>query len=378
MMSQPDPRSGPEPRHRDLVDSALQAMGEGVTLADAEGRIVYSNPAADRLLGVPATTEPAEAWAEYYGVFLPGTSDPFPADRYPLIRALQGEETNGVEMLIRNAAVPEGAVISVTGRAVRDLEDRIIGAAVVFHDVTDLRIAEGELRQALEGLRESERGKTELIEFLVHDMKGPLTAIMASAEVVLMDEKLSSADREGLSDILVSARALHRMTLDMLDVQSAEDGHLEPEGERLDARAFLEGATVMARARGAATTVEIEGNPTFYGDPEILRRVFGNLLDNCIRYGVPGGRVWLDARTLEDGGVLLRVRDEGRGVPPEFRERIFEKYTRMERDSEKTRSGSRGLGLRFCKVAVEAHGGRIWVEDNVPKGAAFCVMLPAG
>jgi two-component system, sensor histidine kinase and response regulator len=356
-------------------------MGEGITLADATGRIVYSNPAADRILGVAATDAPPEVWSEHFGVFLPGTDRPFPTEAYPLVRALQGEETDGVEMFIRNPAVPQGAQISVTGRPIRDREGKIVGAAVVFRDVTELRRTEDELRRALSALHDSELRKSELMNFLVHDMKSPLTVVMAGADLLLMEEGWSEEDRRAVMDILSSARTLNRMVLDLLDVQAAEDGKLEPERRSVGVPALLTEAALIARARGAKVTVDADGAPVAAVDAELIRRVLGNLIDNCVRYGPAGGRIWLEAREGEGGegekgALLLRVRDEGPGVPVELRETIFEKYARLERDAERGRAGSRGLGLRFCQVAVEAHGGRIWVEDNHPKGAVFCVEIP--
>ena len=112
-------------------------------------------------------------------------------------------------------------------------------------------------------------------------------------------------------------------------------------------------------------------------DVDLMRRVLQNLVDNCVKYGRRGGTIWLDAAPVDPDRVLIRVRDDGPGVSVELRTRIFEKYSVVERDAAGRRLDSRGLGLRFCHVVVEAHGGRIWVEDNEPRGACFCVELPA-
>jgi PAS domain S-box-containing protein len=125
--------------------SVIDSLGDGVTLANAEGQIVFSNKAADRMLGVVATPESPEKWAGYYGVFVPESDELFPLERMPLVRALRGEETNGVEMWIRNDRVPQGLLISVTGRPIRDAVNRIVGASVVFRDITALREVERRL-----------------------------------------------------------------------------------------------------------------------------------------------------------------------------------------------------------------------------------------
>lgn len=129
------PHPDPPPRLPfEVPAQLLDSLGEGVTLATQDGRIVFSNEAADRILGVEATDAPPQAWAEHYGVFLLDGETPFPTDGYPLVRALSGEESDGVEMLIRNPNIPEGAIISVTGRPLRDAAGEIVGAAVVRRD----------------------------------------------------------------------------------------------------------------------------------------------------------------------------------------------------------------------------------------------------
>jgi signal transduction histidine kinase len=359
-----------------FLRAALRAMAEGIVLADSSGRIIYSNPAADQILGRPPSDGVPESWAEHYGVFLPGTKDPFPTEAYPLVRALSGEETSDVEMLIRNPAIPKGALISVAGRPIRGGNGVIQGAAVVFRDVTTLRKAEAELQEVLTDLRDLQDQKTELTAFLVHDMKGPLTTILANAELARFAD-LTPMERDlGTEEILGAGRTLHRMVLDLLDIQTGEDGRLEPHREPIHIGALMRSVTSGGSLLGYDVSIETTGPLQIMADPDLMRRVLGNLVDNCVKYGPPGGRIWLASEVDRDGTALLSVRDEGPGVPPDLREVIFEKYSRLERGSGRRRAGSRGLGLRFCRVAVEAHGGRIWVEDNVPSGACFRVELP--
>jgi signal transduction histidine kinase len=351
-------------------------MAEGIVLADSSGRIIYSNPAADQILGRSPSDGDPESWAEYYGVFQPGTDDLFPTECYPLVRALSGEETSNVEMLIRNPAIPRPALISVAGRPIRDGNGAIEGAVAVFRDVTTLRKAQAELHEALSDLYDLQEQKTELTAFLVHDMKGPLTTILANAELARFAD-LTPMERDlGTEEILEAGRTLHRMVLDLLDIQTGEDGRLEPHREPIHLGALMRSVTSGGSLLGYDVSIETTGPLQIMADPDLMRRVLGNLVDNCVKYGPPGGRIWLESRVERDGTALLSIRDEGPGVPPDLRELIFEKYSRLERGKGRRRAGSRGLGLRFCRVAVEAHGGRIWVEDNVPTGACFRVRLP--
>jgi two-component system, sensor histidine kinase and response regulator len=108
-------------------------------------------------------------------------------------------------------------------------------------------------------------------------------------------------------------------------------------------------------------------------DPDLLRRVLENLIDNALRHAPPGSTLTIASRRAATG-VELRVADQGRGIAPEQRDKIFERFVQGTTEQMLTRSG-RGLGLAFCRLAVEAHGGQIWVEDASP-GATFCVRFP--
>ncbi len=140
--------------HGGVVPLALfDSLGDGVTLADERGRIVFSNKAADRILGVGGTDAPPQTWAEHYGVFVPDGSREFPVEEYPLVRAMRGEDVTDVHMLIRNAALPQGVLISATGCPMRDETGRIYGASVVFRELARKDAPVSALRQELETLR---------------------------------------------------------------------------------------------------------------------------------------------------------------------------------------------------------------------------------
>jgi signal transduction histidine kinase len=111
------------------------------------------------------------------------------------------------------------------------------------------------------------------------------------------------------------------------------------------------------------------------GDPELLRRVLENLVDNACKYSPDGATIALSAER-DATSLRLRVTDDGPGVSEAFREKIFQKYVQLERDAEKHARTSRGLGLVFCRLAAEAHGGRIRVFDARPRGTTFEVEIP--
>ena len=345
--------------------TVLHSLPTGVTLANDAGRIVFSNAAADRILGVGAATDATpDEWTHYYGVFLRDGATPFPTQDYPLLRALAGEHTTDVEMVIRNATLPTGAVLSVSGQPLLDAAGKIKGAAVIFRDITRLR--------------RTEKMKEELTSFIVHDLKNPLATILATCTLLEMSVtgEEAGADVETIRD---AAERMGRMVLDLLDVQMFEDGALRLLMAPVPLAPLLgeveKAGRARLQARGQRIRVDDAGPLSVLGDRQHLFRALMNLVDNCAKYGGAGGLVTVDVAPSEPATVTIRVSDDGPGVPVELRERIFDKYARVERTDGLPSRDSRGLGLRFCKVIAEAHGGRVWVEDGEPKGARFCFQL---
>lgn len=363
--------------------TVLEALGEGVSLADVSGRIFYSNSAADEILKVQVSDRPAKGWADHYGVFTPGTEAPFPETEYPLVRALRGDPSDNVEMFVRNQHKPEGVLITVTGRPVRDERGEVVGAAVVFHDITDERRREEELEAAVVRVEQAMKAKDELMRFVVHDLKSPLTALLGLSELLVQDFPEDSEQSQMLRESLHSTRTMHRMIMNLLDVHVAEEGRLEPSVAPTRLGLIVDEAVRMLgfRARMYEITIEVADaaeDPTVLVDAELTRRILVNLLDNSIKYGPKGGRITVEWEPLDGALIVVRVNDEGPGIPREIQEAIFDEFSGVERgfDDVPRAKGSHGLGLRFCKLAAAAQGGRVWVEDNAPTGACFCVALP--
>lgn len=372
-----------DPLSRLNLYAVLHSLPDGVTLANSEGRIIFSNEAADRILGVKAATEATpDEWSDHYGVFLPDRETPFPTDQYPLFRALSGTHTRDVEMFVRNAAIPDGVVLSVSGQPLRDGQGDLTGAAVVFRDITKLRDAQQKLEKTVGDLVRTQRMKDELSGFIVHDLKNPLTAILTTCGLLAADHSTGEGVTEDVRAIHEAAERIHGMVLDLLDVQLAEDGALQLERSTFQVAGLfrdVESASVprLAASRQRLEVSEPDRELSVRADRSLLFRVVMNLVDNCAKYGPRDGTVWIDATQDPESAVVICVSDEGPGVPSDLQERIFEKYAQVERDHGRRSKDSRGLGLRFCKLVVEAHGGRIWVEDREPVGARFCVELPA-
>jgi signal transduction histidine kinase len=227
-------------------------------------------------------------------------------------------------------------------------------------------------------LQALQRDKEQLTQFLVHDLRSPLSALTMTLswmeqEVPPGKGVLAESVRTGLA---VTAR-LDRMISDLMDVPRLEQGRLEPRKVAFSAailldevRRSLEG---VARARRLTLDMEAPAELEMMGDSELLVRVVENLASNALRYAPAGGRVRLEAGA-DPECRWLAVRNDGPPIPPETRQRIFDKYVQGEAEKDSRRGY--GLGLYFSRLAAEAHGGRLAVEDTPGWSTSFVVRLP--
>jgi two-component system, sensor histidine kinase and response regulator len=230
-----------------------------------------------------------------------------------------------------------------------------------------------QLKHQRDRLQRLELQKEQLVAFLVHDFKNPVNAIELHAEAVLRKAEDPARARAAAAKIKEETRALLRMITDLLDISQADEGKLAPVVRTLDASELVRGVLDELEARAAAAGVRITPRvdvPRLSADRDLISRVLANLVDNAIRHAPEGTEIRIELLPVA-GGVDLRVADAGPGVPRELREGVFERFRSGAMAAARA---NRGLGLAFCKLAVEAHGGRIWIEDGAP-GAVFCVRL---
>lgn len=246
----------------------------------------------------------------------------------------------------------------------------------------DREAKHAELVAAHERLIRAEQQRNDLISLLVHDLRSPLTAILF--EVIHLQSNVEIPDRvvRMLRSVRGAAEQMNRMLLNLIDVSRSEEGRLVVREEDIDPAALVSEccSRVVRRAAERSMRLRVQiapGLPVLRGDRDLLARMIENLLDNSLKYAPPGGTITVEAEVVTgDAAVELRVRDEGPGIPDEWRDRVFEKYERLDREAERVARISQGLGLTFCRAAAQAHGGRIWVEANVPHGCVFRVRLP--
>jgi len=233
-------------------------------------------------------------------------------------------------------------------------------------------------------LLELEKVRDGLSHMIVHDLRNPLTAISTYLQLSSMDsENLSEPQRERVDRCLFFCQELERMIQNLLDISKMEEGKMQLNREAVDLPEMIGEAlkrfTPRVEERKIALSFSGNGDiPKVALDRSILKRVITNLVDNAIRYTPKEGSiaVRLDGDPGEEI-LCLSVKDSGSGLPAEYHQKIFDKFEQVTLKKDGDRAGSSGLGLTFCKLAVEAHGGKIWVEsEGLGKGCTFCIHLP--
>jgi signal transduction histidine kinase len=245
----------------------------------------------------------------------------------------------------------------------------------------DLKRSYQMIRYQRDALAKEKRLREQLVAFLASDLGAPLATIESCLASVVGDPLLSDEYREPLEVARRATQNASRLARGMLDVNRSQDGALTTTIVDVDLRAMLEDlrfeATGRAELAGQRIVLRFAlDQRTLPADRDLLRRALENLLENALRVAPSPSTITVEAQTFGGAFVDVRVRDEGPGVPPALREKIFDKYTRVESSPpESVRAGS-GLGLTFCRVVAHAHGGSVWVEDGEPRGAVFCLRLP--
>ncbi|HEY4581048.1 MAG TPA: ATP-binding protein [Candidatus Acidoferrales bacterium] len=243
-----------------------------------------------------------------------------------------------------------------------------------------------ELEQAYADLRRAETRRDDLTSMIVHDLRNPLTVITTSLELLSnLMRNPNHVQSDSTTRFLQRARSASQRMLSMIDdllnVRKFEAGELQLALAPLSLSELViekqEAVRAQAQQEGKSLTVDAPADvPAVQADASLIGRVVDNLLSNAFKYTEKDGHITL--RLESDGQVVtLRVSDDGEGIPPQHHRRIFEKFAQVVDPATglALRKGS-GLGLALCRMAVEAHGGRIWVESNPGQGSTFSFTLP--
>jgi NtrC-family two-component system sensor histidine kinase KinB len=337
-------------RYAGLFDDSI----DPILITDLEGRITDANYHAQTFLGRDSKTlvgsQVTDLHVPYEKSEVPQLCDLLPGRAFSYeARAAHSDGTQmPVEVYVKRIDVERQPVLQWI---MRDISERI----------------------TLDQLR------TDLTSMLFHDLRSPLGNIISSLEMMKASIQEDDEDLDAIISVAQrSSRRLSRLIDSLLDISLLESGTAVLKKSPASIAHLLGEAIeeVQPIADAKDQKVELDGDgaglPELEVDKDMIRRVMINLIENAIKYTPSDGSIIISIQKL-DGEIRFDVRDNGPGIDPKDQKRIFEKFARVERTG---RSKGLGLGLAFCRLAVEAHGGKIWVESGLEKGSMFSFTLP--
>lgn len=343
----------------------LTSVGDGIYGLDAEGRITFVNPAGAAALRYDAEELLGRAAHDvFHGPDEHGAA--YPYDGCYIAEAIGSGLVTAAEgdVYVRSDATTFD--VEITASPLVD-EDLPRGAVVVFRDVTQRR--------------EVDRMKNEFLSVVSHELRTPLTSIRGSLDL-LSSGVLGELTPQARSMTAIAAESSERLTRlinDILDLERIESGDRSVQAVPVDAEDLLSrSATEMAGladTSGVALVVDPSDGRVLADDDRIVQTLT-NLLSNAIKFSDTGQTVRLDAHTQPGGHVLFRVRDEGRGIPEDKLDAIFQRFEQVD-SSDARQKGGTGLGLAISRGIVERHGGRIWAESRLGAGTTVMFTLPS-
>ena len=356
-------RSAQESRVRELNqqnDLILRSVADGIFGVDPEGRVDFVNPAAAEMLGAPGTSLIGRP---VHSLVHAGASGQICDDQCRTRRAfLQHEGTSGQDVFYRQDGTSFPVEFSVNPMLEHGI---ILGSVLSFRDIGQ--------RYALD------RMKDEFVSTVSHELRTPLTSIrgalglLSSGLLGQMSDKAANLLRIAVSN----SDRLVRLINDILDLERMESGraplNFRPSFLNELAQQVVDAMQPMADAASIRLLLTTESTPIEV-DPDRLVQVITNLLSNAIKFSQPDSKVIVEVGMVE-GGAVLSVIDEGRGIPTDKLESIFDRFQQVDASDSRQKGGT-GLGLAICRTIVQQHGGRIWAEHNRDRGSIFRLFLP--
>ena len=234
----------------------------------------------------------------------------------------------------------------------------------------------------LEAFRRQRKKQEELMHFIVHDLRGPLSNVMMGLQTMEIINGLDEAQKTTLlKRALASCRWMSMLIDSILDLTRMESGHLQLKVGPVTLRDLVDDSLQQVALWAEQSSIElvrqieVEDQTALRADREVTVRVLVNLLSNAIKFTPNGKTITLSVARYDPGELVFCVADQGRGVPKEWISRVFDKYSQVDARNASPLSGS-GLGLTFCRMCIEAQQGRIWLESEADRGTRVFFTLP--
>lgn len=348
-----DPRSTEIFALGKLFEATLDEMREGLLVVDNDMRVVASNPAAHRLFNLVTGRLESQRLTEL-------TRNPA---IYNAFRdALKGNERSGVEIETHDPTrrVFDLRVVPLGSSDGTSTE----GAIGVFFDITQLE--------------KLERVRQEFLSNVSHELKTPLTAIVAFVETLeagALDDRKSS--ERFLEIIRKNAARMQNLIDDILELSAIEAGNVGVKAEEIELSPLINDVitslAAKASSRGISVSNQVPPDTFVFVDPRRLEQMLNNLVDNAIKFNRDGGMVTIGCEAGARTRIL--VKDTGEGIPAQHLERLFERFYRVDRARSRDMGGT-GLGLAIVKHLARAHGGEVRVSSELGQGSTFEIDLP--
>ena len=340
------------------ISTIIQAMTDGVIIADSNCEIILNNAPAARLLGLRSKVLLGEK-------LLDATGNDMLADMVQQVLELSD---SAVTSITKEMELREEIYVRASAGLVKDEEGTPMGTVTVLQDI-------GYLKQI-------EKMKSNFVAMVAHELRAPLAAVLQNMDLLLSQSlgPVNEAQQNALERVSVRSTGLLRLVNSLLDLSKIEAGTLVLNKEQLDMRPIIDRVADMMRVRavekGCEIVVELpEHLPLILADPLHMEGVVTNLISNAVRYNREGGIVRVCAGRGDDS-LVIQVSDTGIGMSKEDLPKIFDRFYRIR--SDKTRKiGGTGLGLHIVKGIVDAHLGSIKVESEPDRGTTFRIRIPS-
>jgi len=357
-----------------LLASIVESSNDAIISKALDGTIQSWNAAAETLFGY--TSE--QAVGKHVSLIIPPERI---AEEDKIIARLK--EGHRIEHFETERVRSDGhhITVSLTISPLKDDSGNVIGASKIARDVTQRKRLEDNLRKLAADLAETDRRKNEFLATLAHELRNPLAPISNMIEVVKRAGDNGELLKQAHETIERQLAQMVRLVDDLLDLNRITHDRLELRRSEVDLATVIEQAVEVARplidAAGQKLTIDLPDDAIYLNaDQARLAQVFGNLLNNSCKYTRPNGAISLSARRNGNDEVLVSVRDNGAGIPPDKVDSIFDMFMQVDRSSDRSQSGL-GIGLTLVKRLVEMHGGSIEVHsDGEEQGSEFVVHLP--
>jgi two-component system phosphate regulon sensor histidine kinase PhoR len=339
--------------HSQRQEALFNSMIEGVVVIDADGRVQIVNRAAEKLLGLSGSVtgrSVIEAFRRH--------------EIADLVMRLKSEaQVLGIELVLNGG---EPRHLQLNGVSLRDAAGQHDGCLLVCHD--------------LSRLKQLENTRQDFVANVSHELRTPLSLIKGYVETLLDGAKDNpEVQTKFLRIIEKHADRLAFLIEDLLLLSKLDSGQVVLNLQTTELRPVIDQVLddLHSRADEKKVSLQNEFPPviTARADGDRLQQVLFNLVDNAIKYGRPEGMVTVGGRTLDERLVEVWVHDDGTGIPAEARERVFERFYRVDKARSRDQGGT-GLGLSIVKHIVQAHGGEVRVDSEVGQGTTFFFTLP--